>query len=416
MNRYVTVIVVTYNSQELLKELAETLNSLTPVCRAVISDNGSSDGTPEAVRRLVPGAEVIENPMNGGFGYGNNRALERVETPYVLFLNSDASLDAEGVKKLVQHLEKQPEAAGVQPLIRLWGWPLVTLSAGSSMNRYGRGWDFDFMHFQPRPKRGLAPVPCITAAVSLFRTDTLKEIGGFDERIFMYFEDVDLCLRMRNAGYRFFAAGDVTAYHMTGASSSRSRAGRWELISSAYITRKYLGGPQCRLPGYWWKREWRLRIYGMVKGVKWLWRIPAVRKARRLPVSRQELNPELLGELMKPRPLRMSNPRTAEEIGKRLKDSDLVKGPGWRGERTGECGFGCLRVPREAGRAELRFRAAGLPGSVSLWSDSGLLNRTLSCSGNISELTADVPCGTTGLYLATDRSGQEVEAVNAEYS
>ncbi|MBD3278265.1 MAG: glycosyltransferase, partial [Candidatus Aegiribacteria sp.] len=101
LKRKVTVLVVTYNAQKLLGELAETLNCLEPNCSVVISDNGSSDGTPETIRRLVPGAEVIENPVNGGFGYGNNRGLERVETPFVLFLNSDAKIDVEGVQKLV---------------------------------------------------------------------------------------------------------------------------------------------------------------------------------------------------------------------------------------------------------------------------------------------------------------------------
>ena len=416
MKKKVTALVVTYNSGKLLRPLANTLNGLEPLCRAVISDNGSSDGTPEAMKKLLPWAEILKNPVNGGFGYGNNRALERVETPYVLFLNSDASIDIDGLNRLLELLESQPGAAGVQPLIRLWDWPLVTLSAGSSMNRFGRGWDFDFMHFQPRPKRRIAKVPCITAAVSVFRTGPLRELGGFDERIFMYFEDVDLCLRMRKAGYSFFTAGEVSARHMMGASSSRSRAREWELISSAFLTRKYLGGSECRLPAYWWKREWRLRLYGLFRGVKWLWRIPAVRRARNIHLLSEEPDPEIMAEILAPRPLRMSNPRVPEERGRYLKGSSMMKGPGWMGDRTGKCGFGCIRVPKEEGLVRLVLRSVALTGSASLWSVNGLLDRTLAGAGNIFELTAEVPGGTTGLYIVPDRFEQELEVLNAEYS
>lgn len=412
----ITAVVVTWNSSGLIPDLTRTFSGIESLCDIVISDNASDDSTVELAGKMLPGAEILRNEMNGGFGYGNNRAVSICDTEYVLFLNSDASITASSLEILVSTLEKNPGAAGVQPLVRLWGWPLITLSAGAAMTEYGRGYDFDFMHFQPLPRNSTVEVPCITAALSLFRTDALRKAGGFDENIFMYFEDVDLCLRLRGMGYTFLLEPAAEGIHRMGASSSRRQAEKWELQSSAYLTRKYLGGFDCTLPDYWRRTELRTKMSCMLKGKPWLWRLAVLRRARKMKTARSPLSDAFLMNLLAPRPLRMPHARPHNTSSRPLFRSSVIEGPGWRGMRTDSCGFGCLEVPRNEGTLTLRIRSCNIPGSVALWSGNGPPSRVFLNGGQKREITAAVPRGVSKLYLVPDRSEQIIELANVTYT
>ncbi|MCK5117821.1 MAG: glycosyltransferase family 2 protein, partial [Candidatus Aegiribacteria sp.] len=392
------------------------IKGIEPLCDIVISDNASSDATVKAAAEAVPGAKIIRNGRNGGFGYGNNRALSIVDTEYVLFLNSDASITLSSLEKLVSTLENTPDAAGVQPLIRLWGWPLITLSAGAAMTEYGRGYDFDFMHFQPFPDTEIAEVPCITAALSLFRTDALRTVGGFDENIFMYYEDIDLCLRLRGMGYKFLLEPESVGKHMMGSSSNRRDADKWELRSSAYLTRKFLGGASCSLPDYWIRNELRTRLTCMLKGRPWLWKLAALHRVRKMEVMHSDLPEEFLMHLLAPRPLRMPHPRSKYLSAGYFHGSDVIAGPGWDGNRTGSCGFGCICVPEKEGTLTLEIRSCNISGSVALWSNSGYLTRVFLNTGQINEISAELTIGERELYLVPDRSEQIIELENVIYT
>ncbi len=416
MKKNITAIVVTWNSRKLIADLAGTIKGIEPLCNIVISDNASSDDTVKAAAEAIPGAKIIRNGRNGGFGYGNNRALQVCDTEYVLFLNSDASIPRSSLEKLVSTLENNPNAAGVQPLVRMWGWPLITLSAGAAMTEYGRGYDFDFMHFQPYPDTESAEVPCITAALSLFRTDALRRAGGFDENIFMYYEDVDLCLRLRAMGYTFLLEPEAGGIHRMGASSSRGTAVKWELQSSAYLTRKFLGGSSCTLPDYWRRTELRTRVSSLLKGRSWLWRVAALRRARKMKIEPSDLPEEFLMHLLAPRPLRMPYPRPHNLSPVHFHGSDVIAGPGFNEMKTGSCGFGCICLPRKEGTLTLEIRSCNISGSVALWSNSGYLTRVFLNAGQISEINAKLTAGERKLYLVPDRSEQIIELDNVTFT
>lgn len=416
VKKNITAIVVTWNSSRLIPDLAETIKGIEPLCNIVISDNSSEDSTIEDIRKMIPGAEIIRNGVNGGFGYGNNRGLEKCDSEYVLLLNSDASITGSSLEKLVSTLENAPDAAGVQPLVRLWGWPLITLSAGTAMTEYGRGYDFDFMHFQPSPDRRTVEVPCITAALSLFRTDELRRAGGFDENIFMYYEDVDLCLRLRGMGYKFLMEPASEGQHMMGASSSRKLAEKWELRSSAYMARKFLGGRSCSLPDYWRRTELRTRISCILKGRSWLWRLSALRRVGKTNIEHVSLPEEFLMRLLAPRPLRMPYPRPHDRSMKPFTDRNVMAGPGWHGMKIDSCGFGCLEVPDKEGILTMVIRSCNISGSVALWSKKGSPSRVFLNAGQKREVTAVAAGGVRELYLVPDRSEQIIELENVKYT
>ncbi len=409
-----TVGVVTWNASGLLDTITETLRGLMEHCRVCISDNASTDGTADLLEERLPEALVLRNPVNGGFGYGCNRIIETCSTDYLLFLNADASMTPDDLSVLEEHL-CDSETAGVQPVLRLWGWPMVTLSAGCSMNEFGYGYDMDFMHFQPEPGKATTEVPCITAAASLWKTGVLKKVGGFDEAIFMYFEDVDLSLRVLATGMKLKLVADARGMHMVGVSSSRSRAELWELRSAAYLVRKYLDGESRRLPWYWIRKELGSMLVGAIAGKNPLGRLGALLTAP-VPVEHVKIPEETLAWVTSPRPMRMPRPRPPVPVSLPGCTDPVLPGPGWTSSgSTGPWGFGCLKVPGEGGELKLRIRQGGSSGSLALWSNGGIVGRRFVGPGKEVTFEAEIPPGDGRLYVVPDRASQVVKLEHADF-
>jgi len=288
----VTVVTVLHNNAPLMPQLADTLRGLGT--GAVIYDSGSSDGSAPAAARLLPGARVLVGE-NLGFGHGNNVAVRQADTKYILFLNSDAGIEAGSLERLFDHLEGHPSVAAVQPLIRAWKWPLVTAGSGVYVTPFGEAWDARFMHLERRAGDAVPAPPAVSAAVSLWRTDAFRAAGGFDPGYFMYFEDADLCLRARTLGWDFSVLRQASALHMIGASSDRSRASLWELASSVRLARRFLGGG--KLPRRFLSREARKELALLRRGKPWIQRLRVLSRELGKPVQAFELPPEVLAGL-----------------------------------------------------------------------------------------------------------------------
>ncbi len=305
---------VTYQGEDLVKDLAETL-ALLPGVGCVVYDSGSTDQTTSLVKEYIPGAQLICG-KNMGFGYGNNRCFENIETEYTLLLNSDARIDGKSLSLLVEFLDENPSFAGVQPLVRLWGWKMVTLSRGVFLTQYGEAWDSGFMHLEPFVPTEPHQVPAITAAVSLWRTDVLKAVNGFDEKFFMYFEDADLSLRVQAAGWKLAVAAIAMAEHMMGASSTRKEAALWELASSIRMFRKYMG----KSPGAVIRREIRLLLGSLRRGRNPVPRIKAIMAACGTHADSVHI-PERIKSVLFGSPCDLPMPRPEANN----------RGPGWHG-------------------------------------------------------------------------------------
>lgn len=312
----VTIAVVLYNGEKLIPQLAETLSFLPGDIQTVIYDSGSTDSSVKFASKMIKNAVVISG-KNHGFGFGNNRCIEKVNTEYVLLLNSDASIDPESLSELVSFLDENPEYAGVQPLLRLWGWDRVTASCGVYLTEYGEAWDSRFMHLELFPLRTSIQVPAITAAVSLWRRSALESVNGFDEHFFMYFEDADLSLRLGAAGWKLGVVRAARAAHMIGRSSNRRRAREWELESSIRMYRRYFGG---KLSFKWWQREARIILNCILRGKSPVWRMVQTAKALRCKVDTVCI-PEEIKSMLSGDPMDHPMPRIKENS----------RGPGWNG-------------------------------------------------------------------------------------
>lgn len=206
----VTVVVVTHESAHCLS----VLDGLLGLCpNVIISDNGSTDGTPAQARRRWPGAQVLEHGRNLGFGVANNRALALVQTPFALLLNPDCELHADGLRELLMAARQMSDAALLAP----------QLASPTGRLEVNYRWPQTLWRSSGPAATGPACVGFVCGAAMLLRMERFESVGFFDENFFLYYEDDDLCLRLFNAGLPMVLVPQVSAIHR---SRSSSRGGK----------------------------------------------------------------------------------------------------------------------------------------------------------------------------------------------
>ena len=228
MTPTVSVIVVSYNARE---HLERCLGALAGEPEVIVVDSGSTDGSRELVRERFTGVRLVEPAENRGYGAGCNEGMRAASGRWLLLLNSDAWPVGDAVGKLVAFAEERPRLGIAGPrLSNLDGslqrsvrgfptlWRLATeyfflrkLAPGTrALNAfYGAGFD----HRTP------AVAEFLMGAALLLRREAVDEVGGFDERFFMFSEEVDLCYRMRGAGWAVEFCPEAEFVHVGGAST-----------------------------------------------------------------------------------------------------------------------------------------------------------------------------------------------------
>jgi GT2 family glycosyltransferase len=219
----VQVIVVAWNSGEHLQRCMDALAAQTFTdWEAVVWDNASDDGAADRLR-APPRTEVVRSPENLGFAAANNRAAEFSNSGWIALLNPDAFPEPEWLERLVDTGERHG-AEAVASLQLDDADPEILDGAGDSMSIFGIGWRGGYGY-----PRSIAPTeelevfsPC--GAAALYRREVWRALGGFDERFFAYFEDVDLGFRIRLAGGRTVFSPRAVVRHV-GSASSRTVSG-----------------------------------------------------------------------------------------------------------------------------------------------------------------------------------------------
>ena len=206
----VTVVTVAYRSRAVI---AECLASVARAKSVVVVDNASDDDSTAVARAALPSARIVANRVNQGFGRANNQGAALAETEFALLLNPDAQLEPGALEQLVACADRNPNAAIVAPAI---------LNAdGTRITSHNVGL-FDQSRIRGKtrlPPDGDICADFLSGAALMVRTAAFREIGGFDPNIFLYFEDDDLCLRMRRAGYALVQTPAAAVRHKGGLSS-----------------------------------------------------------------------------------------------------------------------------------------------------------------------------------------------------
>jgi GT2 family glycosyltransferase len=231
----VSAIVVSYNTRDDLLRCLEALHGRAGVSlEAIVVDNASTDGSVDGVRARFPVVRVIANAENIGFSRANNLGLRAARAPFALVLNSDCEVGPGAVETLCAVLEARPDVAIVGPrTVGTDGAPQV--SFGPSLTplaewRQGRlvrgvkaGQAAALRRVSALAEREQEP-DWVSASCFLARRSVLEAVGGFDESFFLYEEDVDLCLRVRQAGGRIVFTPSAEVVHHLGRSMDRAPA------------------------------------------------------------------------------------------------------------------------------------------------------------------------------------------------
>ncbi len=221
----ISVIILNWNGYNLLKEyLQRVLDATDPeLSEVIVADNGSTDGSLDYVRWL--GLRTICFDENHGFAGGYNLALAEVDTPYTVLLNSDVAPCPGWDRALYDYMEAHPRCGACQPKILSWREPErfeYAGAAGGFLDRNGypycRGRIFGSVEVDRGQYDDPVEVDWASGAALMVRTALYREVGGLDESFFAHMEEIDLCWRMRLAGWTVAAVPSASVMHLGGGS------------------------------------------------------------------------------------------------------------------------------------------------------------------------------------------------------
>jgi N-acetylglucosaminyl-diphospho-decaprenol L-rhamnosyltransferase len=262
-----SVSIASYRTPDLLRRC---LTAIEDQCESLelqvtVVDNASGDESLELVRSEFPWVEVIANPRNVGFGAAHNQALRLAQGRFWMLLNSDTMPAAGALETLVDALEADPGVAVVGPKLRYADGTLqssrrrfptvATLFFESTQlqrfwprNRILRDY-----YVEDRSETQAQDVDWLVGACLCLRPEAVRQVGLFDERFFMYSEEIDLCRRLRAAGWRVRFEPSAEVLHLEGGSSRSdltARDQRFQASKLAYAAKWHGAGVALALRAY----------------------------------------------------------------------------------------------------------------------------------------------------------------------
>jgi len=238
----ITVISITHHSAAVIGPCMERLRDVPNI---IIIDNASDDETLDIIGSIVPQAKIVRNKHGVGYGNAANQGLHLVETEFALMVNPDSIVTSEPVAALLKVADDYPEAGIVCPQSVNDDGTVELIHDVNLFRRRDFSPPWDKRRDEPNPQ-GLLCAEFISGAVNLVRLSAMRDIGFFDPRIFLYFEDDDICLRMRRAGHSLILVADVQIMHANGGSVRPSLHYKWEKFwnygwARLYMEQKYRG-------------------------------------------------------------------------------------------------------------------------------------------------------------------------------
>jgi GT2 family glycosyltransferase len=227
MQLKLSVIIVSYNSEDFIEKcLKSVLKYLTMDGEVIVVDNASTDKTLERINNCGSRIKVIKNRENLGFSKANNIGAKEASGEYLFFLNPDTEITELTFEELINFYEKTPGCGLVAPkLIMSDGRIQPSISklptVWRAFKEYVLGIKNAYSEYVPENELP-SEVERIYGAALLIKKDFFESISGFDERYFLYYEDADLCKRIRKTGKRIYIYPQVSINHLVGGTKSET--------------------------------------------------------------------------------------------------------------------------------------------------------------------------------------------------
>lgn len=228
-NPGIAIVILNWNGISLLREYLPGVLQHSPpeVAEIYVADNGSTDGSVAWLMKYHPRVKVIELKQNHGFSKGYNRALQNIDAKYFVLINSDIEVTENWMEPCIRRLEEDPELAAVQPKILSHtnrGEFEYAGAAGGYIDRWGYPFCRGRILYVTEEDKGQynQPVSVLwaTGACLFIKSEAFRESGGFDDDFFAHMEEIDLCWRLKNQGWRIGMEPAATVYHLGGATLS----------------------------------------------------------------------------------------------------------------------------------------------------------------------------------------------------
>ena len=219
-----TIVITSFNSQE---KIFDCLKGINPNIRIIIIENSNDNELKEKVEKLYNNIEVILSRENLGYGKANNLGLSQVRTKYALIINPDAQVEDSTIDNFFKSAKKNPDFAIISPFIQE---------------------QKNLQNIDEKKINKLIEVVNVKGFAMFLNLKEFKEVGFFDENFFIYFEEIDLCRRLRENNKKLYLDPDIRVYHLGGSSHDvkinyemeLSRNWHW-MWSTFYYHRKYNG-------------------------------------------------------------------------------------------------------------------------------------------------------------------------------
>lgn len=223
----IAVVILNWNGEALLERFLPSVLEYSKGTDVYVVDNASTDGSVAYVAQHYPNINIIQNSSNGGFAKGYNEGLQHVKADVYCLLNSDVEVTPDWLEPIQNTFSTQPEAAIVQPkildLMRKDHFEYAG-AAGGFLDKFGypfcRGRIFQTIEKDEGQYDDIREVFWATGACMFIKSDVFWSLGGFDEDYFAHQEEIDLCWRAQNAGYKVFYVGHSHIYHLGGSTLS----------------------------------------------------------------------------------------------------------------------------------------------------------------------------------------------------
>lgn len=238
------IITVSYNSEEFIEDFIKSVLKYKPQnSELIILDNASVDKTVEIIQKYNGKLKLIKSQENLGFSKGNNKAVKESSGEYLFFLNPDTKL-VEPIEELIDFYEKTPGMGVVAPKL-IMGNGQIQESVKNlptierAFQEYILGKKHAYSQYVPAGNEPIE-VESVYGAALLIKKDLFEKLNGFDEEFFLYYEDVDLCRKVREAIKKIYYYPGIKIKHLVGA--TKSDQDRYKLnLEAAQKYHGYLG-------------------------------------------------------------------------------------------------------------------------------------------------------------------------------
>jgi hypothetical protein len=229
MNPKIAIVILNWNGEKLLRQFLPSVIEFSKddFTEIIVADNGSADDSLAILSNEFPEVKILDLRQNYGFARGYNEALKLVEADYFVVLNSDVEVTAAWLESPIRLMEADETIAAVQPKIRSYHQKThfeYAGAAGGFIDRFGypfcRGRIFNELEQDNGQYDTITDVFWATGACMFARASYFREAGGFDTDFWAHMEEIDLCWRLKNRGYRIVFTPESTVYHVGGGTLS----------------------------------------------------------------------------------------------------------------------------------------------------------------------------------------------------